>query len=271
VRGCNRRSSPFAPLCVGSLQNIRAAEELKPPAAELKKKYTNGFVPRPENRIHWGKTFTKKEMDMGVEVSWLGHASFMISGDKTVYIDPWQIDGEPHDGDIVLVSHSHFDHLSPEDIRAVLKEEGVVAGPEDVIAELGRGTVLGPGQELEQGGVTIRGVAAYNKEKDFHPRERGWLGFLVEMNGKKIYYAGDTDAAEEMQALDGISLALLPVGGTYTFDAAGAAEALSLFHPQLAVPYHWGEVVGSRKDARRFAKLAETEVKILGPMESLSL
>jgi L-ascorbate metabolism protein UlaG (beta-lactamase superfamily) len=195
----------------------------------------------------------------------------MISGTRTLYIDPWQIDGEPHDGDIVLVSHSHFDHLSPEDIRAVLKEDGLCIGAEDVVAELGYGEVLAPGQAIERFGVTIRGVPAYNTEKDFHPRGNNWLGFLVEMEGKSIYYAGDTDASEEMKGLNGVALALLPVGGTYTFDAAGAAEALSLFKPQLAVPYHWGEVVGSRKDAQRFAKLAETEVKILGQMETMSL
>ena len=151
---------------------------------------------------------------MSVEVSWLGHASFMISGTKTLYIDPWQIDGEPHDGDIVLVSHSHFDHLSPEDIKAVRKENGICIGPEDVIAELGYGEMLRPGDVIDRFGVTIQGVAAYNREKDFHPRDNQWLGFLVEMEGKKIYYAGDTDAHEEMRSLNGISLALLPVGGT---------------------------------------------------------
>ncbi len=208
---------------------------------------------------------------MSVEVSWLGHASFMISGKKTIYIDPWQIDGEPHDGDIVLVSHSHFDHLSPEDIKAVRKENGSCIGPEDVIDELGYGEVLKPGEVVERFGVTIQGVAAYNREKDFHPRDNHWLGFLVEIEGKKIYYAGDTDAPEEMRPLNGISLALLPVGGTYTFDAAEAAAAVSEFGPQRAVPYHWGEVVGSRKDAQRFAKLAETEVTILGEMETISL
>jgi L-ascorbate metabolism protein UlaG (beta-lactamase superfamily) len=195
----------------------------------------------------------------------------MISGKRTIYIDPWNIDGEPHDGDIVLVSHSHFDHLSPEDIRAVLKEDGVCIGAADVISELGYGEQLAPGASVERFGLTIGGVAAYNREKDFHPKENGWLGFLLEMDGTRIYYAGDTDAVEEMKQLGELSLALLPVGGTYTFDAAGAAEALSLLKPAKAVPYHWGEVVGSRKDAQRFAKLAETDVTILWPMETITI
>lgn len=208
---------------------------------------------------------------MSLILSWLGHASFQLSNSLTLYIDPWKIDGEPHDGDLVLVSHTHEDHLSKADIRAVLKEDGRLIGCKDAVEELGFGEELVPGAQLVVGGVMVTGVAAYNVEKDFHPRENNWLGFVIEMEGKRIYYAGDTDAAAEMEKLTGIDLALMPVGGTYTFDAEGAAEAVNLFKPKQALPYHWGDIIGNRKDAVKFSKKAEVPVQILSPMEYLSL
>ena len=208
---------------------------------------------------------------MPVILSWLGHASFLISGSSTVYIDPWKIDGEPHDGDIVLVSHSHYDHLSPEDIRAVSKEKGRIVGSGDVVEELGYRQVLLPGGEYTLDKLRVQGVAAYNLDKEFHPKENGWLGFIIELDGKRIYYAGDTDAVIEMEGLENIDIALLPVGGTYTFDAAEAAGALQAFKPKKVIPYHWGAVVGHRKDAVKFAKKTDLPVEILSPMDSIYL
>jgi L-ascorbate metabolism protein UlaG (beta-lactamase superfamily) len=208
---------------------------------------------------------------MEVLVSWLGHASFQISGKKTVYIDPWKIDGEPHDGDLVLVSHSHYDHFSEEDIRSVLKEDGRVVGSEDVIEDFGRGDALAPGASLEIGGMTVFGIPAYNVEKDFHPRENNWLGFVLQMDGVRIYYAGDTDAAEEMKGLENIDFALMPVGGTFTFGPEEAAEAVNGFSPKRAMPYHWGDVVGNRKDAQKFGKRSQVPVEILSPMDTYQL
>lgn len=204
-------------------------------------------------------------------LSWLGHASFLISGTKTVYIDPWKIDGEPHDGDIVLVSHSHFDHFSVEDMRSVLKEGGTVVGSGDVIEELGYGRVLTPGSQIDLLGVSIEGVSAYNVEKEYHPKENGWLGFVVSMDGKRVYYAGDTDSSEEMKNLEDIDLALIPVGGNYTFGPEEAAEAVNGFSPKKALPYHWGDVIGNRKDAQKFKKKAEIPVEILSSMDTLEL
>jgi L-ascorbate metabolism protein UlaG (beta-lactamase superfamily) len=208
---------------------------------------------------------------MEVYISWLGHASFQVSGKKTVYIDPWKIDGEPHDGDIILVSHSHHDHFSREDIRSVLKEDGQIIGSEDVIDELGRGTALKPGESLEIDGVKIAGVPAYNVEKEFHPKENNWLGFVIQLDGVSVYYAGDTDAVEEMKGLKNIDIAFLPVGGTFTFGPEEAAEAANGFSPKKAIPYHWGDIVGNRKDAQKFAKKAAMEVEILSPMDTLLL
>lgn len=208
---------------------------------------------------------------MSLILSWLGHASFQISGTYTVYIDPWKIDGEPHDGDFVLVSHTHDDHLSPDDIRSVLKEDGRVIGSADVIKEIGKGIALSPGEDYEEKKIRIIGLPAFNSEKDFHPRENNWLGFVVEMDGKRIYYAGDTDTIEESDQLKDLDIALLPVGGTYTFDSEGAAEAAARLKPAKAVPYHWGDIIGNRKDAVKFSKKAGVPVEILSPMDYFTI
>ena len=209
---------------------------------------------------------------MSVSLLWIGHASFVItSGATVVYIDPWKLHEAKHDAAVVLVSHSHFDHFSQEDIAKAKGPKTEIFGPHDVIVQEGKGRELKPGETAEAAGVKITAVPAYNPKKDFHPRSKNWLGFVIEIGGKRIYYAGDTDATPEMKALKKIDLALVPVGGTYTMDAAAAAAAVDQFAPARALGYHCGDVVGKLEDAARFAKLAKTRVSVLKPGEVLKL
>ncbi len=206
---------------------------------------------------------------MSITIQWLGHASFKISGaGAVVYIDPWKLSESPKDASMVLVSHSHYDHYSPQDIQKVSGPQTMIIGPADVAGKEKSGLVLKPGRTIEQADVKITGVASYNPSKQFHPRPSSWLGFIVEIDSSRIYYAGDTDLIEELKALSDIDIALLPVGGTYTMDAAEAAEAVGYIKPKYAVPYHWGDIVGSRADAEQFAKAAQCEVKILSQGEA---
>jgi L-ascorbate metabolism protein UlaG (beta-lactamase superfamily) len=209
---------------------------------------------------------------MAVTVTWFNHASFRIASQTAVaYIDPWKLAGAPKDGNVVLVSHSHYDHLSPDDIAKVLGKGGQVFGPGDVAAKLNGCRTVAPGEQTQVGQIKVRGVPAYNVDKKFHPRANNWLGWIVELDGKRVYYAGDTDLIPEMGELGKISLALLPVGGTYTMDASSAAEAVGRIKPEHAVPYHWGDIVGQRPDAETFAKLAGQSAVILTPGQSLTL
>jgi L-ascorbate metabolism protein UlaG (beta-lactamase superfamily) len=207
-----------------------------------------------------------KEKAMSVKLQWFGHASFKISGGSDViYIDPWKLKDAPHDATLVLISHSHYDHLSAPDIAKVSGHDTKLIAPGDVVKQLKKGEVLKPGQSIDVNGIKITGVPAYNPAKQFHPKSNNWLGFVVEISGKRIYYAGDTDATDEMKALKNIDLALLPAGGTYTMDANEAAEATRQFKPKQAIPYHWGDIVGSQADADKFAKSAACPVKVLSP------
>jgi len=140
-----------------------------------------------------------------------------------------------------------------------------------VIAKEKMGESIMPGLTVELDGARVIGVAAYNPDKDFHPKSNNWVGFVIEIGSKRLYYAGDTDLTEEMKALQNIDVALLPVGGTYTMDAAQASEAVSQFKPKMAIPYHWGDIVGGRSDAEKFAKSAQCETKILTPGETIAL
>ena len=215
---------------------------------------------------------TRKEAAMGLTLQWLGHASFKICHEDTIlYIDPWKLKDSPHDATLVLVSHSHHDHYSPEDIAKVSGPETKLIASPDVIAKEKAGETLMPGLTIELENARLRGVAAYNPNKDFHPKTNNWVGFVIEIGSKRLYYAGDTDLTEEMKALANIDVALLPVGGTYTMDAVQAAEAVSHFKPKMAIPYHWGDIVGGRSDAEKFAKAAECETKILSPGDVLNL
>jgi len=221
---------------------------------------------------------------MGVEITWIGHASFRLKGSRCVYIDPWKLDESPADGDVVFVSHSHHDHFSAPDVRKVLAESGVVVAPADVAGKLPPARVLQPGQTIQAGAVTITGVAAYNVGKPFHPKANRWLGAVFELDGVCIYYAGDTDRIQEMSALPGrassdergdrkarIDVALLPVGGTYTMNADEAAAAAADIAPAAAIPYHFGDIVGSPADAERFASGAGCTVHVLEPGGSVTI
>ena len=213
-----------------------------------------------------------KETAMGMTLQWLGHASFKICHEDTViYIDPWKLTESRHDATLVLVSHSHHDHYSPQDVAKVSGPDTKLIASADVIAKEKAGEAITPGLTIESGDVRVAGVAAYNPNKQFHPKERNWVGFIVEIDSKRIYYAGDTDLTEEMKALRDIDIALLPVGGNYTMNGTEAAEATKHIKPKLAIPYHWGDIVGSQSDAEQFANLVECNVRILKAGETMNL
>jgi len=213
-----------------------------------------------------------KERAMAIEVTWIHHASFRMEHAGTVlYIDPWKLELAPHDADLIFVSHSHYDHCSPEDIEKASNAGTVIVAPAETIEKLGASNAVAPGESLTVQGITIEAVAAYNVGKTFHPRANNWCGAVFTLDGKRIYYAGDTDLVPEMSDLKDIDLALLPVGGAYTLDAAQAAEACKRIGCRHAVPYHWGDIVGSETDARMFADAAACQTTVLHPGERMTV
>ncbi len=213
-----------------------------------------------------------READTAVTLQWLGHAGFKICHkDDVVYIDPWKLKEGANDATVVLVSHSHFDHYSPDDLQKIWSANTKLIASSDVVAKEGKGEILKPGQTIEVAGIKITGVAAYNPAKQFHPKSNNWLGFVIEIDSVRIYFAGDTDTIDEMKSLKNIDVALLPVGGKYTMDANEAAQAVKFIRPKQAIPCHFGEVAGGESDAMRFAEAADCDVLLIKPGEIVSL
>jgi L-ascorbate metabolism protein UlaG (beta-lactamase superfamily) len=195
------------------------------------------------------------------KIKWLGHSSVRIDAEKIIYIDPWKIKGGPK-ADLILISHSHGDHLSPDDVEKIQKEETVIVAAADAAALLsGDVRALKPGDQVTVPGVTVRAVPAYNINKSFHPKANNWIGFLVTVGSKTIYYGGDTDLIPEMKDIVA-DILILPVGGTYTMTAKEAAEAANLIRPEAAIPIHYGDIVGTSADAMQFKKLCKAPVEI---------
>ncbi len=209
---------------------------------------------------------------MAVEIKWLGHASFRIAGTESVtYIDPWKLDSAPHDADLVIVSHSHYDHFSPDDIEKVANRDTAIIAPHDIVAKLRIASAVTPGNNVTFKDVTVEAIAAYNVDKAFHPQSNQWIGVILTVDAKRVYYAGDTDFIPEMAKLQDVDVALLPVGGIYTLNATEAAEACKAIGCKSAVPYHWGDIVGSARDAEQFVRAAECQGKLLQPGDAMTV
>ncbi|MFQ6102390.1 MAG: MBL fold metallo-hydrolase [Anaerolineae bacterium] len=202
-------------------------------------------------------------------LDWLGHASFRLNGPPTIYFDPWKLKGELPQADVILISHEHSDHCSPGDVKRIGGPGTVIVASPGAAKKL-RGDVrtLRPGERTTVGEVAIEAVPAYNINKfrspgvPFHPQEAEHLGYVVTVEGERLYFAGDTDHIPEMTDI-ACDVALLPVGGTYTMTAEEAAQAATDIRPKVAVPMHWGSgVVGTRADAERFRSLYDGEVVI---------
>jgi len=211
----------------------------------------------------------------GLKISWLGHDSFRIKNGKTIIIDPFKIRPTSEKADILLITHEHYDHLSMDDIRKVVNENTTIVTIPAVKKELSTLKVkevraVKPGDKVKVGDVSIDVVPAYNLNKFrepgkvFHPKEDGKAGYIIEIKGVRVYHAGDTDAIPEMKGLKA-DVALLPVSGTYVMTADEAAQAVKMVEPKVAIPMHYGVIVGTEHDAQKFKQLTTVEVQILKP------
>ncbi len=195
------------------------------------------------------------------KIAWLGHDGFRIDAEKTIYVDPYQIEGGPV-ADLILITHEHFDHCSPEDIAKIQGPETVIVTEKDSAKKLtGDVRVVKPGETLDLGNVKIKAVPSYNTDTDFHPKKNGWLGFIVETEGLKVYHAGDADFIPEMKDFE-VDIALLPVSGTYVMTADQAVKAALAINPKVAIPMHYGAIVGDEQDALNFKKALEGKVEV---------
>ena len=197
----------------------------------------------------------------------LYHSSIRINKEKTIYIDPFKIDRNYNDADIIFTTHDHYDHYSEEDIDKVINENTVIVIPEELLTKVLKKGInknaiitVEPNQKYMVQGIKFETVPAYNTNKTFHPKENGWVGYVIGINGIKYYIAGDTDITEENKKVK-CDVAFVPVGGTYTMDFKEAAQLVNQIQPKVAVPIHYGSLVGTKQDAEEFIKLLHTNIK----------
>lgn len=209
----------------------------------------------------------------GVKISWLGHSAFRLTNGKVVYIDPFQIKAAVP-ADIILITHEHYDHCSSEDVQKIIKDNTVIvttpAAKDKLRIINAQFLLVVPGKSYSIDGVKVEAVPAYNVNKfrspgvPYHPEKDNKVGFVITMDSVRIYHAGDTDLIPGLETnVKNIDVALAPVSGTYVMTAEEASQAVNKIKPKIAIPMHFGSIVGNDKDAYRFEKLTKCEVKIL--------
>lgn len=188
-------------------------------------------------------------------------SSITVSGSKTVYFDPWQLSDGAEKADAVFLTHDHFDHFSPDDIKKITSTETFVIAPEKMISTVVEKTGVSKdrcvsviqGEEYKVSNIAFETIPAYNMNKPFHPKNDGWCGYVVELDGKRYYVAGDSDDTPEAEKVK-CDVLLIPVGGKYTMDVKQASELVGKIKPAVVVPTHYGDVVGNPSDGNEFKK-----------------
>ncbi len=197
----------------------------------------------------------------------LCHSSIKINKEKIIYIDPFKVEKNYNDADLIFITHDHYDHYSEEDIQKVKKDNTKIIIPENVLSKaLKTGfkqssiVTVEPNKRYIVEGIRFETVPSYNINKQFHPKENRWVGYIIELEGNKYYIAGDTDITPENRKIK-CDVAFVPVGGTYTMDFKEAADLINEIQPKIAVPIHYGSIVGTKQDAIDFVNLLNKKIK----------
>src|SRR4030042_2023102 len=204
----------------------------------------------------------KEGYAMTGNIHWLGHDTFRIEGEQLIYTDPFQIKKKDK-ADIILITHEHHDHCSPDDVKTIQGPKTVIVTTSDCAKKLsGNIMVVKPGDKINVEGIEIEVVPSYNTNKQFHTKDKGGVGYIFVVKGQRIYLAGDTDYIPEMKDFK-VDIALLPVSGTYVMTAEEAIKAALDIKPKIAIPMHYGSIVGSTDDAKRFAEGLKGKIEVL--------
>lgn len=198
-----------------------------------------------------------------MDISINKHSSIKIVSDKVLYFDPYLISEESHDADIIFITHDHHDHFSIEDIKKVEKEDTVFVIPDNMYNLLGgeNVVVLNPNEKCNVEGYDVYTIPSYNANKMFHPKEKGNLAYIVEIEGQRVYVAGDCDPNKDNLNIK-TDIALVPVGGHYTMNYKEASDYINAIKPKLAIPTHYGSGVGNKDDGEKFKELIDSDIEV---------
>ncbi len=198
-----------------------------------------------------------------IDIKWLGHSGFLIKASGiNVFIDPFKIsDNIGEKADLILITHSHYDHCSVEDLKKIIKRGTMVVGPADILSQTRQiedvnFKITEPGKSFDFKGIKIECVPAYNTNKPYHPKDESWVGYIIDFSGTTVYHPGDSDVIPEMNNIR-VNAAMFPVSGKFAMDYHEAATAVEIIHPDLAIPMHWGTIIGTISDAENFVRLCK--------------
>ena len=190
------------------------------------------------------------------------HSSIRIAGSKIIYFDPYKVEEDFHDADLVFITHEHYDHYSKEDLDKVINGATIIVAPLSMQNKIDYENIyfVEPNKEYNLKEISFSTIRAYNIGKRFHPKENDWLGYIVTIDDTKYFVAGDTDITEDNKAVK-CDVALLPCGGTYTMDYKEAAELANIIGPKVAIPTHYGSVAGSKEEGAKFIELLDDSIQ----------
>ena len=199
-------------------------------------------------------------------------SSIRLGFDKVIYFDPYKIENDRHDADIIFITHNHYDHMDNESIEKVKNDITIVVAPksmEDVISkiEFSDYIYLEPFDETNLDNINIKTIPAYNNEKQFHPRINNWLGYIVTIDNTTYYIAGDTDITEEANNIK-CDIAFIPIGGHFTMDVKEATELVKRINPKIVIPIHYGSIIGEPTYGKVLKEnLSNTNIKVIEKLQ----
>lgn len=194
-------------------------------------------------------------MELKTDMIFLGQSGFLMKHEgKSIYIDPFMIGNDLPKADLILITHAHQDHYSPVDIDKIIKKDTKIIASKlcQGIEKYQNVTILKPFDSISELGIKLETTRAYNtnaKRLNWHPKANDWLGYIISIDGKRIYHAGDTDFIEEMKALKNLDLAILPMGGTYTMEVDEMIEAAKAIDTKNVAPMHYKRLLGDKAEA----------------------
>ena len=197
---------------------------------------------------------------MNIEINC--HSSIKMKGEKIIYIDPFKIEKQTNDADIIFITHDHYDHYSEEDIDKLINKDTIIVAPETVQVSYKSNEIVKvePNKKYQVLGIKVETIPAYNINKQFHPKENKWVGYILQIEGKRYYIPGDTDITPENKQVK-CDVAFIPIGGTYTTDSKEAADLINIIKPKTVIPMHYGCIVGSKEDEVKFKKLIDEDIQ----------